>query len=397
MPTGAVLSPEALARLRGRLPEVGELALTAVTSEVPEYAETFRGEMAANISSAIAFALGVFLRLLEQEGGASGVDTPLATARQGAYDLGRGEAKAGRTADALLAAYRIGARVSWRELSATAVEEGVEADTVARFAELVFAFIDELSASSVAGHTDQLARSGRVREERRERLASALLTGAPPARLDELARAADWEPPRTLTAVLLPSSRVRGPLGRLAPDTLNVAGDTVGLATDEPHNVLLVADVVGTRGHLLAVLAGHGAVVGPARPWDRAGASLAVAVRARDLLGVGEEGVLDTADHLAELVVGADPGALHDLRDAVLAPLQDLPPATARRLTETLQAWLTHLGRRSDVADALHVHPQTVRYRMNQLREHYGDRLDDPALVQQLVVALTIAPPARDG
>ena len=51
--------------------------------------------------------------------------TPLAPALEGAYALGRGEARSGRTMDALLAAYRVGARVSWRELSATAVEAGL--------------------------------------------------------------------------------------------------------------------------------------------------------------------------------------------------------------------------------------------------------------------------------
>ena len=34
------------------------------------------------------------------------------------------------------------------------------------------------------------------------------------------------------------------------------------------------------------------------------------------------------------------------------------------------------------------MHPQTVRYRMGQLRELYGDRLDDPEFVLLLTVAL---------
>ncbi len=66
--------------------------------------------------------------------------------------------------DALLAAYRVGARVAWRELSSTAVEAGLPAETMAKFAELVFAYIDELSAASVAGHADELATTGRVRQ-----------------------------------------------------------------------------------------------------------------------------------------------------------------------------------------------------------------------------------------
>jgi len=36
---------------------------------------------------------------------------------EAAYALGRGEARSGRTMDALLSAYRVGARVSWRELA----------------------------------------------------------------------------------------------------------------------------------------------------------------------------------------------------------------------------------------------------------------------------------------
>ena len=81
----------------------------------------------------------------------------------------------------------------------------------------------------------------------------------------------------------------------------------------------------------------------------------------------------DTAAHLDTLVVGADVGALQDLRQAVLAPMASLSPKAAERLTETLQSWLLHLGRRSEVAEDLHIHPQTVRYRMNQVRGLYGD------------------------
>ena len=55
---------------------------------------------------------------------------------------------------------------------------------------------------------------------------------------------------------------------------------------------------------------------------------------------------------------------------------------------ETLRAWLLHQGRRDEVAAALFVHPQTVRYRMAQLRELYGDRLHDPNWVLVLTVAL---------
>ena len=46
------------------------------------------------------------------------------------------------------------------------------------------------------------------------------------------------------------------------------------------------------------------------------------------------------------------------------------------------------MGDRRAVADELHVHPQTVRYRMGRLREVFGADLDDPDLRLQLMLAL---------
>ena len=59
------------------------------------------------------------------------------------------------------------------------------------------------------------------------------------------------------------------------------------------------------------------------------------------------------------------------------------------KLAETLRYWLLFQGRRDEVAEALFVHPQTVRYRMGQLREAFGDRLEDPDEVLALTIALS--------
>ena len=208
--------------LRDRLPDVATRTVEAVTREVPGYTGALSGSMGANIEAAVQMALAGFLKLA---GGSRGSDpsTPLGPTLEGAYALGRGEARSGRSMDALLAAYRVGARVSWRELSASASAAGVDAGTMAQFAELVFAYIDELSAASVAGHTDELSTSGRVRERYRERLGQHLLAGARDETLAAAAERATWTPPNTLTAVLLPSAQVRAVLASLSTDTLQVA------------------------------------------------------------------------------------------------------------------------------------------------------------------------------
>ncbi len=387
---GLALDPDVVAILRAHLPTVAEKTVAAVTAEVPGYAGALTGRMGETIERAVQTALGAFLQLAEQAKD-SDPGTPLASALEGAYALGRGEARSGRAMDALLAAYRVGARVSWRELSATAVARGLPAATVAQFAELVFAYIDQLSAASAAGHTDELETTGRVRSRYLERLAQDLLAGAAPEHLTSGAERADWSPPDRLCAVVLPSGQVRGLVGQLDPRTLQLAGDLAGLDGGDAAAVLLVPDTrnVG-RPQLLRLLHGRGAVVGPSRPWTAAASSYRRAVRALSLGLPADSDAVDADRHLAELVLSADPEALADLRTRALAPLAGLRASTAERLAETLRSWLLHQGRREEVAADLVVHPQTVRYRMTQLRELYGDRLHDPAGVLELTLALAL-------
>ncbi|MCH1864934.1 CdaR family transcriptional regulator [Nocardioides sp. CFH 31398] len=377
-----VLPAEVLAQMRGRLPQVAERTVDAIISEVPSYAGALSGPMGEKIRQAVQLALGGFISLASRAREAP--RTPTAPAVDGAYQLGRGEARAGRSMEALLAAYRIGARASWREMSAAALAGGIGAEELGDFAGLVFAYIDELSASSAAGHTDELTTSGRVRRRRLEQLAGLLLTGAPRERVVNAAEQVEWALPDTLTALVVPDSQRRAVLGVVSPATLQPAEDLPGL---EGRALLLVPDVAGARrATLVAALEGRDAVLGPSRPtlevrasWDRAARALG--------LGLGE-GVVDTEEHLCDLVLHADPVALGDLRARALAPLADVRGDTAEKLQDTLRSWLLHQGRRDAVAADLFCHPQTVRYRMGRLRELYGDALDDPRTVLELTLAL---------
>ena len=74
--------------------------------------------------------------------------------------------------------------------------------------------------------------------------------------------------------------------------------------------------------------------------------------------------------------------------DRRIAPIERLPAAQRDRLLETLSAWLAHQRHTPGVASALHVHPQTVRYRIAKLRELVGDALDSPDGRFELELAL---------
>ena len=62
----------------------------------------------------------------------------------------------------------------------------------------------------------------RIEQRRRhlDRLAQHLLAGAPTETLQASADRADWQPPDTLTAVLLPSAQTRGLVSRFGQSTL---------------------------------------------------------------------------------------------------------------------------------------------------------------------------------
>lgn len=378
---GVLLPATVETDLRPRLPRLAEDVVAAIVAEVPSYENALNEEMGDIIRNAVRAAIGAFLAIVSGQPGRD-PDELLAQALDGAYQLGRGEANSGRTIDALLSAYRIGARISWRELSGAAVEHGSDPETVAKFAEQVFAYIDQLSAASAQGHTDESATAGRVRHRLLERIAVHVVERAPEATILRLAERAEWKVPATLTAVLVPEAEAGRLLQALPSQTLQAAD----LPELDGIVLLLAPNVHGrSRGRVVREATRSGGTVGPARPWREARSSYLRALRARGS-GLGA----DTERHLPELVLTADPEALADLREQVLAPLAGLRASTRTKLAETLRAWLLHQGRREEVAEALFVHPQTVRYRVGQLREAYGDALDDPRTVLALTIALGV-------
>jgi DNA-binding PucR family transcriptional regulator len=57
-------------------------------------------------------------------------------------------------------------------------------------------------------------------------------------------------------------------------------------------------------------------------------------------------------------------------------------------LRATLACWLRHMGDRQAIAQELHIHPQTVRYRLRVLHELFGEALQDSRTRAKLMLAL---------
>jgi hypothetical protein len=361
------------AALRPELAASTDEIITAVRAEVPDYARPLTGRFGARITEGVSVALGQFLDLL-------GRDEPLDDVR--VYrSLGQLEHREGRTLAALQTAYQVGSRTLWRRLGASATARQLPPEVIFRLAEALFTYIEELSAASVAGWAAEEASQAGSMQARRHALVE-LLARRPPAGQAEIegaAAAAGWTPPPRVAALA-----VQDPVAVAArlPSAIGADLDPVGI-------VLVVAAVAPEK--IENAVGGRRAVLGPAVEPACAHRSIARAQAAWPMHAAGQlgaAGLVRADEHLLALLLTASPELAADLCERALAPLHTLPAGAAARAEETLRAWLDAHGDVSAAAAALHVHPQTVRYRLAGLREAFAGALDDPAARLELAIAL---------
>jgi hypothetical protein len=377
------LPPKVAAMLLPLLPELSAEIIEAVGT-VPAYSRPIEGDFGVGVRAGVEQALAHLVKEIQAGGPVPRSDVY--------HRLGRGEMRAGRSLDALLSAYRLGARVAWRRVVAAGEAAGLEPATLYMLAEAIFAYIDVLSAESAEGYAlEQTATAGQA-ELARRRLVRVLVRE--PAAESELvvlaARDAGWELPRTLAAVAItaPASGavpvgLRLPLGCLADQI----GDLTCAIVPDP-------DAPGRRAELERAVgaAGAHAALGTTVGWPDAARSFA---RARAALGLGlgtaDEPLIAARDRSGELLLAGDPPLASEFAADRLAPLAALAPGARARMTATLAAWLAEQGRLGAVAQRLEIHPQTARYRLARMRELFGDRLDDPDERFWLELALRVS------
>ena len=361
--------PPALAPLLSvHLPVITEQLLAGVHHDVPVYAAPLGGALRQEIRHGVQAALTRFLDLAD-------TDQPaLREVDRVVYEgLGRAEVHQGRPMDALFTAYRSGARTTLRSMSKVAMEAGFEASVLIVLAESVFAYIEELSAASAQGYAAEQSERAGERDRLLDMVAEMLIRGhAEEESVRAAVLAAGWVLPERVVVVLLPAERRSGLRSRLGPGALLTSrpGDVVAVLPEPP--------TPAARRELGRSLTGRTAVVGPGRPWRAAPDSLRLAVAARDLLEHDGEEPLWVCQHLTRLLLHSDRALVEDLATQRLAPLEHLRPAQQQRLVSTLLSWLKHHGQRAAMAAELEIHEQTVGYRVNQLREVFGEALHDP-------------------
>jgi hypothetical protein len=372
--------PDLLPTLVDDLPQVIEEVVGLLREEWPDYA-SFLADDPEGVTATAEAALHRLVGL------AQGDDGGQVSAGEGELfeELGRIEWREGRSLSSLLSAYRAGARVGWRHMSRVALRRGVAPESIAMLAEAVFVFVEELSSASARGYVDEQLSTAAERERLRAELAELLMSErADLTAVRTTAAAAGWPLPTTAALVVVAPEHAHEFLSRLDTRSLPVRRpELTGAIVADP-------DGPGRRTRLADALRGLGAVVGSGVPLEQLPATMRDAVTAARLRtdGLLADDPLFVDQHYDALLVHGDARLLDLLTEQALSPLDGLPAASRARAEMTLAAWLRAMGDRQEVARVLHVHPQTVRYRVTQLRSLFGPALDDPRTRLRLTLAL---------
>ncbi len=360
-------------RVRRRVPVLARRMVETFVEEVPFYRRLPREQLAGEIVEICADNLRVFFATL--------VEDRLPTAAE----LAEPRASAARRAqervplDAVLTAYHVGGRIGWAELCAEARPAETEAllaaaDGVQRYVQAV------TSVVATAYLEEQQAISGEERDARRA-LVGALLAGQPAeplaARLG-VARAPSWsvlalelgehadERAAGVTGAVAGRRKVRRVQVRLdehagAVGSLDAGGGVV-LLPGSPDLAALVARLGDAAG-----VSVRAAAAGPVPTADlpAAGAQAREVLRLAARLG-RPPGLYVLRDVLLEYQL-TRPGDALPLLASSLAAL-DRNPDLLRSLETYLDA---DLDRRRTAA-ALHVHPNTLDYRLKRIVELTG-------------------------
>lgn len=402
-------APDLAAAVSRRTGDAVQWMLAAFVAEIPFYRRLPDEQLQVDVAQVCRDNLSAFFRCCrEQRLPASG---ELAAAREGAAR----RAEEGVPLDALLMAYTIGNRVSWRML-AEQVPAGREAEVIT-FTPYVQRYLQAMLQAVTETYVEERRLIEHDEGSASHDLVQRLLQGEPAQALAErlgvlLADAylvvavhlADHDDERaehveTDVAARRKARRVQSAVSRMPGNaaSLSLVGPSGGIVllpgigprlpgrAESKRTVRLLADAAGAAATAITVPA-------PALA-DLAGA----ASQARELLELAR-------------TLGRPPG-VYTLDDLVLEHQMSLAGPSRRRLADLLQplvahpdllptvrCWLRYERARRETAEELHVHPNTLDNRLERVTLLTGIEVTTTrgvALLQAGLVALEVESTAR--
>lgn len=310
-------------------------------------------------------------------------------------ETGRRRALQGAPLPEVLRCYRIGCTMLWEVLVDRARDDDRPGtvDALLDASSLLWRLSDEHALVLTESYRAATAEAVAAQQRRRSALVDALFTGRP------VRDTGAWEVGKLLG---LP---VDSKLAVVVAETTGFAEESLtgverrlaerGVVSAWQLTSTLQAGVVAIRDEqgdtVLGILR---AVAGARTGMSPSYSTLAETPRALHLartalaeLPAGTAGVHVFSTSPLAALIAYDPDEGRRLAEEVLGAVVDLPPEDRDALLDTLHAFLHNGGSADRAGRVLHCHPNTVRYRLNRVRELTGRSLSDPLALAELATA----------
>ncbi len=368
-PSAEAILRDAAARLEPQADAIARTMVRSYAAEIPAYHGIDDIGLLGDVHAVSATMVRLWLTVMAT--GQPVDDALLAPLAEGA----RRRAVQGIDMESMLRAYRIGIRVMWSELIASPVWWGRTLPPVmGAVATWALEFADQISTAVAAAYLDEAAHAARELEHRRSGLLNVILAGPGAERrhaLEELAA-----PHRVVLAGVgsdVPLVALEA-VGRRLEARLDAQLWTVRHCSVVAVLPLSACEDRGElRRRLVGVAAdgpvtafGVGARAGSPAETRQSYLEAADAVHLGPRLAAGEQPVYDYAELAPVATLLADPERARRFAATALEPFAGL--LDRRWVLPTVAAYLSRQGRLKEIAAALGVHQNTVKYRLAELR-----------------------------
>lgn len=376
------LSAALYTRATGRITQIAERAVDQFVAEIPFYAVLPTDVVHGETTESVTAALSAFLRALR--------DGTAPTSEELAIPLAAAAHRAQEQVPlaVVLTAYHIAARVGWEALLDLAEQDELP-EVLAAGSQVLRYLQGVVPAVADVYLEERQAIHGEEREARRA-LVSALLTGQPSAALAErlqidlapayavlhlhvVTGADDGASARSAVAARSRARRSQSALDEFAGQPVLSALDSRGGTALIPATGETTSAVLADVPRLVARIAdaiGHGVIAGAALAEtvdavpQAAGEAGEVATLAARL---GHPSGLYLLDDLLLEYQITRPGAARARLAAKLAELAEHP-----HLLDALRSWVAQEHNRRRAARDLHIHPNTLDYRLSRVGQLTG-------------------------
>jgi PucR C-terminal helix-turn-helix domain/GGDEF-like domain len=310
-------------------------------------------------------------------------------------ETGRRRAEQGVPVAVILHAYRIAGKFLWAAILAEAEGSDINPTALLEAASDLWFIIDELSGEVTSSYRDTIDERARRDQQTRNAMLDVLLRG------DVGDTSLIWE---SIEALRLPRrgtfvvavARTPDPGVESIPnaeDVLRHRGvQSVWRVEVDVHVGVLVLTPRLRVERLCALLTElTKGPVGLSESYDNLDQTPAALRQARlayrAAVPSGQGLIRYEQAPVAVLLAGA-PEAAAMVADAVLGPVLALPQTECESILSTLRVWLDEEGATSEAAAKMHMHRNTVRYRLRRLEELTGRSLAQPSGLAELYLAL---------